>query len=109
MPGKYTLGEMLGIAGHTIRGARRVAASGSEDEDGGYGARADRIHDKAQARFDRRAQLAFSELEAAENELDRAEQALHMARGPEKAAARKRRNDAKAKVRRADAVARRFS
>lgn len=108
MPGMYTWGEVFGIAGHTVRGGRQVVKNGSEYADGGHGDRSDRIHDKAQERRDRQAVIAFNALDNAEDDLARAEHALRVARGPEKAAARRTRNDAKAKARRADATARKF-
>ncbi|MEU1273010.1 hypothetical protein [Streptomyces sp. NPDC005799] len=108
MPGMYTWGEVFGIAGHAIRGGRQVVRSGSENVDGGHGDRADRIADKAAERREREAAVAFGALEAAENELARTEHALRTARGREKDAARRARNDAKAMVRRTDAAARRY-
>jgi len=108
MPGMFTWGEVFGIAGHAIKGGRQVVKNGHESADGGHGNRADRIYDKAQERRDRQAHIAFGNLDAAEDDLARAEVALRTARGPEKQAARKARNDAKAKVRRSDAAARKF-
>jgi hypothetical protein len=108
MPGMYTWGEVFGIAGHTIRGARQVVKNGHEGADGGHGDRSDRIHDKAVERRERHAAVAFNALDAAEDALAQAEYDLRTARGHEKAAARKARNDAKQKRNRADAAARRF-
>lgn len=109
MPGMYTWGEVFGIAGHAVRGGRQVVKNGHEAADGGHGDRSDRIHDKALERRKRQVAVAFGALDAAENDLARAEHALRMARGPEKAAARRTRNDAKDRVRRADRAARRFN
>lgn len=109
MPGMYTWGEVFGLAGHTARGARQVVKNGHEHADGGHGDQVERIRDKAQERRDRQAAVAFGVLDSAENDLARAEHALRMARGPEKAAARRTRNEAKQKRNRADSAARRFN
>lgn len=109
MPGMFTWGEVFGIAGHAVRGGRQVVANGHESADGGHGDRSDRIYDKAAERRDRNAQAALALLERADNDLARAEAALRAARGPDKAAARKVRNDAKAAQRRADTAARKYS
>src|SRR5690242_8601293 len=101
MPGMYTWGEVGRIAGHAIRGSRQVVRNGHEAADGGHGDRSDRTHDKALERRERQAAVAFNALDAAEDDLARAEVALRTAKGPEKAAARRTRNDAKDKVRRA--------
>lgn len=108
MPGMYTWGEVLGIANHTVRGARQVVKNGHESRDGGHGARVDRINERAQERRDRQAAVAFQALDAAENDLARAEHALRVAKGPDKTAARRARNEAKDRARRADSAARRF-
>jgi len=108
MPGMFTWGEVFGIAGHAVKGGRQVVRNGHEAADGGHGDRSDRIYDKAQERRDRQAHIAFSALDAAEDDLARAEVALRTARGPEKQAARKARNDAKQKRNRADSAARKF-
>lgn len=108
MPGMYTWGEVFGIAGHTVRGGRQVVKNGHENADGGHGDRADRIHDRAMERRQRQAAVAFGALDAAENDLARAEHALRTAKGPEKAAARRARNDAKQRRNRADSAARKF-
>lgn len=108
MPGMYTWGEVFGLAGHTARGARQVVKNGHEHADGGHGDRVERIRDKAVERYERQAAVAFGVLDAAENDLARAEHALRMARGSEKAAARRARNDAKQKRNRADTAARKF-
>ena len=108
MPGMYTWGEVLGIAGHAVKGGRQVVRNGHESADGGHGDRSDRIHDKAMERRQRQAAIAFKALDAAEDDLARAEHALRMARGPEKQAARTARNDAKQKRNRADSAARKF-
>lgn len=108
MPGMYTWGEVFGIAGHAVRGGCEVVRNGHERADGGHGDRSDRIHDKALERRQRQAQIAFNALDAAEDELARAEVALRTAKGPEKAAARRARNEAKQKRNRADAAARKF-
>ncbi len=108
MPGMYTWGEVLGIAGHTVRGGRQVVKNGHEAADGGHGDRSDRIHDKALERRERQAAVAFQALDAAEDDLARAEHALRMARGTEKQAARQARNNAKQKRNRADSAARKF-
>jgi hypothetical protein len=107
MPGKYTWGETLRLARLEMKAARRVVAAGDENA-GGSDRAQNRIHDKAQERWEREAGHAFGQLDAAENELAKAEVALRTARGPEKTAARQARNDAKAKVRRADAAARKY-
>lgn len=108
MPGMYTWGEVFGIAGHAVRGGRQVVKNGHETADGGHGDRADRIHDKAVERRQRQAAIAFNALEAAEDALAQAEYNLRTAKGSDKAAARRIRNDAKQKRNRADAAARRF-
>lgn len=108
MPGMYTWGEVLGIAGHAVRGGRQVVKNGSEHADGGHGDRGDRIHDKALERRERQAAVAFNALDNAQDDLARAEHNLRMARGPEKQAARRARNDAKDKARRADSAARKY-
>lgn len=108
MPGMYTWGEVASIAGHALKGGRQVVKNGHESADGGHGDRSDRIHDKALERRERQAAVAFSTLDSAEDELARAEVALRTARGQEKAAARRTRNDAKSKVRRADSAARKY-
>lgn len=108
MPGMFTWGEVFSIAGHAIKGGRQVVRNGHEAADGGHGDRSDRIYDKAQERRDRQAAVAFNALDNAEDDLARAEHALRMARGPEKQAARKARNDAKQQRNRADAAARKF-
>jgi hypothetical protein len=107
MPGKYTLGEVWQLARLEAKAARRVVKHGDENA-GGSDRAQNRIHDKAQERWEREAGHAFGQLDAAENELAKAEVALRTARGPEKNAARQARNDAKAKVRRADATARKY-
>lgn len=108
MPGMYTWGEVFGIAGHAVRGGRQVVKNGHENADGGHGDRSDRIHNKAVERRQREAAIAFNALNAAEDALARAEHTLRTARGPEKDAARKARNDAKQKRNRADAATRRY-
>lgn len=108
MPGMFTWGEVFGIAGHAIKGGRQVVRNGHEAADGGHGSRSDRIYDKAQERRERQAAIAFTALDSAEDDLARAEHALRMAKGPGKQAARRARNDAKDKVRRADLAARKF-
>jgi len=108
MPGMYTWGEVFGIAGHAVKGGREVVRNGHESADGGHGDRSDRIHDKALERRERQAAVAFQALDAAENDLARAEHALRVAKGSDKAAARRARNDAKDRARRADSAARRF-
>jgi hypothetical protein len=108
MPGIYTWGEVFGIAGHAVKGGRQVVRNGHESADGGHGDRSDRIHDKAMERRQRQAAIAFQALDAAEDDLARAEHALRTARGPEKQAARTARNDAKQKRNRADSAARKF-
>ena len=108
MPGMFTWGEVFGIAGHTVKGGRQVVKNGHESADGGHGDRADRIYDKAQERRERNAQAALAQLERADNDLAHAEAALAAARGPEKTAARRVRNDAKNRQRRADSAARKF-
>ncbi|MGC9540185.1 DUF6257 family protein [Streptomyces sp. UG1] len=109
MPGRYTWGETFRLARLEAKMARQVVASGSETAvDGRLVRRADRIHDRAEERYERNARAALSQLEAADNELARAEAALRAARSPEKAGARRARNDAKARQRRAEAAARRY-
>jgi hypothetical protein len=108
MPGMYTWGEVFGIAGHAVKGGRKVVRNGHETADGGHGDRSDRIHDKALERRQRQAAIAFNALDAAQDTLDQAEYNLRTAKGPEKSAARRARNDAKDKVRRADAAARKY-
>lgn len=109
MPGMYTWGEVFGIASHAVKGSRQVLKNGHESADGGHGDRSDRIHDKALERRERQAAIAFNALENAEDTLARAEYALSTAKGgPEKAAARRARNDAKQKLNRANAAARKF-
>lgn len=108
MPGMFTWGEVFGIAGHAVKGGRQVVRNGHEAADGGHGDRSDRIYDKALERRERQAAVAFNALDAAENDLARAEHALRVAKGPDKAAARRARNEAKDRARRADAAARRF-
>lgn len=108
MPGMFTWGEVGRIGVHALRGGRQVVKNGHENADGGHGDRSDRIYDKAEERRERNAQAALAQLERADNDLAHAEAALAAARGPEKTAARKTRNDAKARQRRADSAARKF-
>lgn len=108
MPGMYTWGEVARIGWHAVSGARQVVKNGHEDADGGHGKRSDRITDRAEERRERNARAAFRKLDMAEDALADAEADYRAARGPEKAAARRARNDAKARVRRADAAARRY-
>lgn len=107
MPAKYTVGEIARLARLEFKAARRVIAAGDEHA-GGSDRRQDRIHDRAQQRWEREADAALGQLDAAESELAKAEVALRTARGPERSAAREARNDAKTKVRRADSAARRY-
>ncbi|MGW5197348.1 hypothetical protein [Streptomyces spiralis] len=107
MPAKYTAGEIAQLARLELRSARRVVRAGSEHAGGNDNAQ-NRIHDRAQQRWQREAQIALGALADAENELARAEHTLRTARGSEKAAARRARNDAKSKVRRAESAARRY-
>lgn len=105
MSAEYTKGEVFRLARLEWKAARRVIATGNEHTND----RAqDRIHDRAEDRYNRNANAALSQLDAAENDLARAEAALRAARGPDKAAARRTRNDAKTKARRADAAARKY-
>jgi hypothetical protein len=107
MPAKYTAGEIAKLARLEFKAARRVVAAGHEAA-GGNDRAQDRIHDRAQQRWEREAGVAFNQLEAAENELATAEVNLRSARGEDKAAARRARNDAKDKVRRANNAARKY-
>jgi hypothetical protein len=107
MPAKYTAGEIARLARLEFKAARRVVAAGHEAA-GGNDRAQDRIHDRAQQRWEREASVAFNQLDAAESELAKAEIALRSARGTDKAAARSARNDAKDKVRRADKTARKY-
>ncbi|MEV6737897.1 hypothetical protein AB0N14_13580 [Streptomyces sp. NPDC051104] len=107
MPGRYTFGEKLDLLRLETKAARRVIAAGDENA-GGSDRAQNRIHDRAQERWEREAGHAFGQLDTAKDELARAEVALRTARGPEKTAARRARNDAAAKVRRADAAARKY-
>ncbi|MGW0626450.1 hypothetical protein [Streptomyces sp. NPDC002758] len=105
----YTAGERFERARLIVKGGRQAAQRGSEDAvDARIENRIDRIDAKAEERYARNASVAIGALEAAENELARAEHALRMARGPEKTAARRARNDAKDKVNRAKTAARKF-
>ena len=108
MPGKYTWGETFRLARLEAKAARKVIRSGDENA-GGSDRAQNRIHDRAQQRWQREADVALGNLATAEQELARAEVALRSARGPEKAAARRARNDAKDKARRAESAARRYS
>lgn len=107
MPAKYTAGEIVRLARLEFKAARRVVAAGHENA-GGNDRAQDRIHDRAQQRWEREAGAALNQLEAAENELAKAEVALRSARGTDKDAARRARNDAKDRVRRADNTARKY-
>jgi hypothetical protein len=106
MPGKYTWGEKFKIARLDVKDARQVIATG--DSDSVSGRRQDRIHARAEERWYREANAALGLLETADNDLARAEATLRAASGPEKAAARKARNDARDKQRRADQAARKY-
>ncbi|MET9813169.1 hypothetical protein [Streptomyces sp. NPDC006355] len=107
MPAKYTAGEIARLARLEFKAARRVVAAGHEAA-GGSDRAQDRIHDRAQRRWEREADAAFGQLDAAENELAQAEVNLRSARGADKEAARRARNDAKDKVRRANNTARKY-
>lgn len=107
MPAKYTAGEIARLARLEFKAARGVVAAGHESA-GGSDRAQDRIHDRAQQRWEREADAAHSQLDAAENELAKAEVNLRSARGADKAAARSARNDAKDKVRRANNTVRKY-
>jgi hypothetical protein len=108
-PRQYTAGERFERARLIVKGGRQAAQRGSEHAvDARIENRIDRLDQKAEERYARSAGIALGALESAENELAKAEHALRMAKGPEKAAARRARNDAKAKVRRADSAARKY-
>jgi hypothetical protein len=107
MPAKYTAGEIARLARLEFKAARRVVAAGHEGA-GGSDRAQDRIHDRAQQRWEREADAAFSQLDAAEGELAKAEVNLRSARGEDKATARQARNEAKDKVRRANNTARKY-
>lgn len=106
MPGKYTWGETFSLIRLEAKAVRQVAATG--DSDAGGNARQDRIHNKAEERWQREAGHAFGQLETAEDEVARAKVELRGARGSEKTAARRAHNEAQAKLRRAQAAARKY-
>jgi hypothetical protein len=108
MPGKYTWGEAARLARLEFKDARKVIAAGDADA-AGSGRRQNRIHDKAEARWERNANAALDLLRSADAELARAEASLRAARGTDKAAARRTRNDARDKQRRADRAARKYT
>lgn len=108
MPGKYTLGELMRLTGLEVKAVRQVAAAGDSDA-GGSDRKQNRIHDRAEQRWERNASAALSLLQSADNELARAEAALRAAKGSDKAAARRTRNDARDKQRRADRAARKYT
>ena len=108
-PRQYTAAERFERARFLVKGGRQAAQRGHEDAvDARINNRIDRIDAKAEERYARNAGVAFSALETAEDQLAQAEHALRMAKGPDKAAARKARNDAKDQVRRANAAARKY-
>lgn len=105
----YTTGDKIRLGWLALRGARQIAKGGHEDAvDPRINRAMDRISDRAAQRREREARAALRQLEAAEDDLADAEAALRAARGPDKAAARRARNDAKDRVRRADAAARKY-
>lgn len=107
MPSKYTAGEIAQLARLEFKAVRRVVAAGHEGA-GGSDRAQDRIHDRAQQRWEREAAAALNQLDAAESELAKAEVTLRSARSADKDAARRARNDAKDKVRRARNTARKY-
>lgn len=107
MPGRYTWGEAARLARLEWKAGRRVIAAGDENA-GGSDRAQDRIYDRAEERHSRNANAALHLLETADNDLARAEATLRAARGPDKATARRARNDAKDKQRRADRAARKY-
>lgn len=108
MPGRYTLGELIRVTGLEIRAIHRVGVAGDSDAAGDTRPQ-ERIHARAQARWDRDAGAALDLLRTADSELSRAEAALRAAKGSDKAAARRTRNDARDKQRRADRAARKYT
>lgn len=108
-PRQYTFGERLQRARLLARGSRQILAGGHEDAvDPRVERRIDKIDAKAEDRYARNAGVALDALDTAKNELASAEHALRMAKGSEKGDARRARNGAKDKVRRADAAARKY-
>lgn len=106
MPGQYTWGERFRLARLEVKAARQVIATGDENTDD---RRQNRIHDRAEERYYRNADAALGLLRTADNELARAEAALRAAKpGKERDEARRTRNDAKSRQRRADVAARKY-
>lgn len=108
-PRQYTAGERLERARLIVKGGRQAVQRGHEDAvDAAVERRIARIDAKAEERWQRGAAVAFGALDDAETALSQAEHALRMARGPEKAAARRARTDARDKLRRANTAARKY-
>lgn len=108
MPGNYTWGERWRLARLEAKAARQVFAAGDENA-GGDDRAQDRIHGRAEDRYDRNANAAMSQLRTADHALARAEAAFRVAKGPDKTTARRARNDARDNQRRADRAARKYS
>ncbi|MFD5492262.1 hypothetical protein ACFWH4_04810 [Streptomyces sp. NPDC127091] len=105
----YRAGEKFRLGLLAVRGARQVVKGGSEKAVSPRIDRAmGRITDRAQQRREHEARTAAPQLETAEDQLARTETALRAAKGPDKGAARRARNDAKARVHRAEATACRY-
>ncbi|MGC9540360.1 hypothetical protein [Streptomyces sp. UG1] len=109
----YTPGEKLRLAWLTAKAAKSAilyARQGQDDwqPNPRIEREMDCITDRAEKRWERESSAAFAKLAEAEDELTAAKADLRAAKGPEKTAARRRRNDAKDKVRRARAAARRY-
>lgn len=95
----YTFGEHLARVSLGVRGARRAQMGLSTD---GVDRRLDRIEERAYDRHVRETRKAEDRIERARDAVADAQVEFRVARGRDKAAARRALNDAKADLRRAE-------